>query len=341
MNVTTIGIDLAKNVFQLHGADDKGRQVFTKRLSRSKFLPFLANLPPCLIGIEVCSSANYWMRRITEQGHEVRQISPQFVKPYVKTNKNDFNDAQAICEAVTRPDMRFVPGKSIEQQDLQALHRVRMRLVRTRTGLVNQTRGLFREYGVFLPVGIRVFRAQLPEVLEDADNELTELTELTREIIADLSQQVRELDHRVTQYDQRIERSFRDNERCQRLAEVSGVGVIVATALVAAVGDARAFKNGRHFSAWLGLVPRQHSSGERHRLLGISKRGDTYLRTLLIHGARSIVSRCDGRTDALGKWLQTLKERRGFNRASVALANKNARIIWALMAHKNRYCPAV
>lgn len=334
MDATTIGIDLAKNVFQLHGIDTRGKTVFTKRLSRAKFLPFLANLPPCLIGIEACSSANHWARRLRELGHEVRQISPQFVKPYVKTNKNDYNDAQAICEAVNRPDMRFVPPKSIEQQDLQALHRVRMRLVRDRTALVNQTRGLLREYGVFLPVGIRPFRARLPEVLEDADNALTTLT---REIIADQAQRLRELDERIAAYDRRIDRSFRASDVCQRLASVAGVGPVAATALVAAVGDARYFKNGRHFAAWLGLVPRQHSTGDRQRLLGISKRGDTYLRTLLIHGARSVMRRCDGRTDARGQWMRKLRDRRGFNRACVALANKNARILWALMVNEETY----
>lgn len=334
MDATTIGIDLAKNVFQLHGVDAHGKTVLTKRLSRTNLLPFLANLRPCLVGIEACSSANYWARRFRELGHEVRQIRPQFVKPYVKTNKNDRNDAQAICEAVSRPDMRFVPSKSIEQQDLQALHRVRMRLVRDRTALVNQTRGLLREYGVFLPVGIRPFRAKLPEVLEDAENELTALT---RDIIADQAQRLRELDERIAASDRRIDRCFRDADVCRRLSTVPGVGPVAATALVAAVGDARCFKNGRHFAAWLGLVPRQHSSGEHHRLLGISKRGDTYLRTLLIHGARAVMQRCDSRTDARGRWLRELKDRRGFNRACVALANKNARILWALMAHDDTY----
>ncbi|MCU7812895.1 MAG: IS110 family transposase [Candidatus Thiodiazotropha sp. (ex Notomyrtea botanica)] len=334
MDATTIGIDLAKNVFQIHAADDLGKTAFVKRLSRKHFLPFFANLPPCLIGIEVCSSANYWARQLKVLGHDVHQISPQFVKPYVKTNKNDYNDAQAICEAVTQPDMPFVPSKSIEQQDIQAMHRIRMRLVRDRTALVNQTRGLLREYGVFLPVGIRPFREQLPQVLEDADNELTPLT---REMIADQAQRLRELDQRIANYDHRINECFKRSETCQRLATIAGVGPIVATALIAAISDIRHFKNGRHLAAWLGLVPRQHSSGERSRLLGISKRGDTYLRTLLIHGARSVISRCDSRSDVLGRWMRDIKERRGFNRASVALANKNARIIWALMAHDDTY----
>lgn len=334
MNATTIGIDLAKNVFQVHAVDARGKTVFTKRLSRKHFLAFFANLPPCLIGMEVCSAANYWSRRLKELGHEVRQISPQFVKPYVQTNKNDYNDAQAICEAVTRPNMRFVPPKSIEQQDLQALHRIRMRLVRDRTALVNQTRGLLREYGVFLPVGIHSFREQLPLVLEDAENDLMPLT---REMMADQAQRFRSLDQWIAAYDRRIHQCFRHSDVCQRLATIAGVGPIVATALIAAIGDIHYFKNGRHLAAWIGLVPRQCSSGDRSRLLGISKRGDTYLRTLLIHGARSVIRRCDTRDDSLARWVRSIKERRGFNRACVALANKNARIIWALMAHEESY----
>ena len=334
MNTTVIGIDLAKNVFQLHGANAKGKTAFTKRLTRKDFLAFLANLPPCLIGIEACSSANYWSRRLHELGHDVRQISPQFVKPYVKTNKNDYNDAQAICEAVSRPDMRFVPAKSVEQQDLQALHRIRVQLVHDRTALVNQMRGLLREYGVFIPVGIRPFRTHIPVILEDAENELTPLT---REIIASQAKRLHELDHYISEYDHRIAQCFHKNPVCQRLATIPGVGPIAATALVAAIGDAHNFKNGRHLAAWLGLVPRQHSSGDRHRLLGISKRGDTYLRTLLIHGARSVMRRCDNRTDGRGQWMRDVKERRGFNRACVALANKNARTLWALIVKEGTY----
>ena len=338
MNITIIGIDLAKNVFQVHGVDAKGQHVLNKRLSRSKFLPFLANLPPCIIGLEACGSSNHWARKLSASGHDVRQISPQYVKPYVKTNKNDSNDAEAICEAVSRPSMRFVPTKNIEQQDIQAVHRVRERLVHERTALVNQTRGILREYGIFIPVGIRPLRNQIPEILEDAQNELTALT---REIIADQYACLCELDRHIDTYNQRINTIFRSNELFQRLSTIEGVGPMTATALVAAVGDAKTFQNGRHLAAWLGLVPRQHSSGERHRLLGISKRGNTYLRTLLIHGARSVLQRCDSRTDARGRWLQGVKARRGFNRACVALANKNARILWALMARGESYRKAI
>lgn len=334
MNVTTYGIDLAKNVFQIHGADATGKALVKKRLSRNRLRAYFANRPPSVIGLEACGSSNYWARQLRTLGHEVRQISPQYVKPYVKTNKNDGNDAEAICEAVTRPEMRFVPIKSIEQQDVQSLHRVRERLVHERTALVNQTRGLLREYGVFIPAGIRAFRREIATVLEDAENELTALT---REIIAHQYERLLELDRRIDSYEERIQRIFRENERCQRLAQVEGVGPLVATALIAAVGDAREFKNGRHLAAWLGLVPRQHSSGQRTRLLGISKRGNTYLRTLLIHGARSVLYRCGAKTDGRSRWLQSIKARRGMNCASVALANKNARILWALLAHGDAY----
>lgn len=338
MNVTTLGIDLAKNVFQIQGVDVKGRPVLHKRLSRSKFLPFFANLPPCLIGLEACGSSNHWARRLRVVGHEVRQISPQYVKPYVKTNKNDKNDAEAICEAVTRPNMRFVPTKNLAQQDIQALHRIRERLVRDRTALVNQTRGVLREYGIFIPVGIGPFRRIIPQVLEDAQNELTPLA---REITADQYERLHELDRRIADYDARINAVFRGSELCQRLTVLDGVGPMTATALVAAAGNAKEFSNGRHFAAWLGLVPRQRSSGDRHKLLGISKRGNTYLRTLLIHGARSVLRRCDTRTDARGRWMQNIMERRGFNRACVALANKNARILWALMVRGEPYRQAI
>ena len=334
MTTTTLGIDLAKNVFQLHGVDASGKTTLRKRLSRDKLLPFLANLPPCLVGIEACGSSNHWARHFHALGHKVRQISPQYIKPYVKTNKNDYNDAEAICEAVSRPHMHFVPIKTIEQQDIQALHRVRERLVRGRTALVNQTRGLLREYGIFIPEGIRPFRSHIPDVLENAENELTSLT---REIVADQYERLLDVDKQITKYDERINLIFRHSQICRRLAAVDGVGPITATALVAAIGDAHEFRNGRHLAAWLGLVPRQHSSGDRNILLGISKRGNTYLRTLLIHGARSIVRRCSSRTDARGQWINALKERRGFNRTCVALANKNARILWALLTGSEPY----
>ena len=334
MEITTIGVDLAKNVFQVHGMDEHGKTVVRKRLSRDKFLEFFVNLSPCLVAMEACGSSNYWARRLQVLGHDARLISPQFVKPYVKTNKNDFNDAEAICEAATRPQMRYVPVKSIEQQDIQAVHWVRQLLVHQRTALVNQSRGLLREYGIFIPTGIKKFRHAIPEVLEDAENELTELT---RQLIAELYARLLELDRQVADYEHLIVQLSRERPVCQRMQKVEGVGVLTSTALVATVGDARVFQNGRQMSAWLGLVPRQHSSGDHNRLYGISKRGDTYVRGLLIHGARSVLLRCKKKTDPKSRWLQGLIERRGFNRACVALANKNARTLWAMMAYGEEY----
>jgi len=337
MDISTVGVDLAKNVFQVHGMNKRGKMIVRKRLSRGKFLEFFANLPPCLVAMEACGSASCWGRRLQVLGHEVRLISPQFVKPYVKTNKNDFNDAEAICEAASRPRMRFVPVKTIEQQDIQCLHRVRQLLVQQRTALVNQARGLLREYGVFIPRGIGCFRRAMPEVLEDGDNELTDLT---RPLMADLYTRVQELDQHIDGYKRHIEALSRARPVCQRMEKVEGVGALTATAVMAAAGDAKVFKNGRQMSAWLGLVPRQHSSGEHNRLFGISKRGDVYVRSLLIHGARSVVLRCKHKSDPKSRWLQGLIQRRGFNRACVALANKNARTLWALMAHGEEYRPA-
>jgi transposase len=334
MTVATIGIDLAKTVFQVHGADQSGKAILKKRLKRDKLLPFLANLPACLVGLEACGGSNYWAREIKALGHDVRLISPQYVKPYVKTNKNDYNDAAAICEAVSRPEMHFVNIKSVEQQDIQTLHRIRTRLVRERTALVNQTRGILLEFGLVLPVSIQAFRREIPLLLEDGE---CPLTLMAREIVAEQYDDLLALDQKIDRYEKRIQRVFKASSVCQRLAAVEGVGPLIATALVAAVGDAHTFKNGRQMAAWLGLVPRQHSSGNKNYLMGISKRRDAYLRTLLIHGARSIVFRCKTQNELRNQWLGRLKERRGINRTAVALANKNARILWALLAKGEAY----
>ena len=330
MKVATIGIDTSKNVFQIHGMDEKGRCVLTKRLSRDKFTSFMASLDPTLIGMEACGGSHHWARILKSQGHEVKLMSPQYVKPYVKTNKNDQNDAEAIAEAVTRPSMHFVSPKSIEQQDIQALHRIRQRLIEQRTALSNQIRGLLTEYGIVFPQGISHVRKKLPEVFA---KEKSTLTDLGQNIFAQLYEELKGLDTRIKDFDKRIEKTCQQNEVCQRLIKVEGVGPLTATALVAAVGDVHVFKNGRQMSAWLGLVPRQRSSGQRHVLLGISKRGDSYLRTLLIHGARSVVRIAKEK----GCWLMGVVDRRGTNRACVALANKNARILWALMAQGTDY----
>lgn len=333
MNITTLGIDLAKNIFQLHGVNRHGKAVLTKRVTRARLRETVANIPSCLIGMEACASAHYWAREFERLGHKVRLIAPQFVKPYVKSNKNDAQDAAAICEAVGRPHMRFVSVKTVAQQDIQAVHRIRERLVKTRTALVNQIRGLLAEYGLVIPLKNNAVSQALPRILEDAENGLTTVG---RELFADLYEQLQGLSQSVKKYDAQIERLFKANPICQRLAEVEGVGPVTATALLAA-GDANVFKNGRQMSAWIGLVPRQHSSGGKQTLLGISKRGDTYLRTLLIHGARAAVATAKRKQDARSRWITALAERRGANIAAVALANKNMRILWALMVRGDKY----
>lgn len=291
-------------------------------------------LAPCLIGMEACASSHYWARKFQQWGHEVKLMSPQFVKPYVKTNKSDRNDAEAICEAVTRPNMRFVSVKSIEQQDIQAIHRIRSGLVQRRTALANQIRGLLGEYGTVVPVGIKKLHQQLPLILEDAENGLSDLA---RELFADLYEQLKEVDHHVKRYNTKLEKLCQQSEVCSRLTQIPGVGTLSATAIVASVGDANVFKNGRQMAAWLGLVPRQYSSGGKSLLLGISKRGDRYLRTLLIHGARSVIRRINKAENSQNVWLNNLITRGGSNKACVALANKNARILWALMAKGTHY----
>ena len=336
-NVTTVGIDLAKDVFHVHGVDARGHAVIEKRVTRHKLNEFVGTLPRCLIGIESCGGSQYWARVFERHGHEVRLMNPKFVTPYVKGNKNDYNDAEAICEAVERPNMRFVAKKTIEQQDLQMLHRIRRRLIQQRTGLVNQLRGLLHEYGIALRKGISQVRRRVPEILEDATNELTVLG---RELFAELYAELRALDQRVQDYDVRLKAWFRSSEVCQRLAQIEGVGPVTATAIVATVGDAHVFHSGRDFSAWLGLVPRQYSTGGHPRLLGISKRGDRYLRTLLIQGGHTVVQHLGEKQDKRSRWLRALVARRGKSVAVVALANKNARIICSLLKNKENYLPA-
>jgi transposase len=332
--VTTVGIDIAKNGVCIHGVDAHGHVVVKKRLARQKVLPFLTQLPPCLIGMEASGGAHYWAREFTQLGHTVQLMSPQFVKPYVQSQKNDPNDAAGICEAVERPRMRGVPVKSITQQDVQALHRIRERQIKARTALINQIRGLLMEYGIVIPQRASQVRHKLPIVLEDAENGLTATA---REWLHALAEELQALDQRIAATDQQIERVFEADEACQRLAQLPGIGPLTATALVAAVGDATEFKNGRQCAAWLGLVPRQHSTGGKTTLLGMTKRGNCYLRTLLIHGARAVLRGVDRNTDARSRWLPGVKARRGMNCASVAQANKTARVAWALLAKGDRY----
>jgi transposase len=284
--------------------------------------------------MEACGSAQYWARELQQLGHTVRLISPQFVKPYVKGNKNDSRDAEAIGEEVSRPHMRFVPLKTVESKDIQAIHRMRSRLIKERTALVNQVRGLLAERGIIIAQGITKLRTQLPVIVEDLENELTPLS---REVMRELYEELVVLDEWVTRVDALVHRVFTQSAACQKLEQVEGIGPVVATALVAAVGNATEFANGRHLAAWLGLVPRQHSTGGKERLLGISKRGDCYLRSLLIHGARATVHHARRKTDARSRWIMSLERRRGKNIATVAIANKNARIAGALLTRDGEY----
>jgi transposase len=334
MQIATIGLDLAKNVIQLHAVNQHGRTVAKKALKRDQVLPFLANVTPCLIGMEACSSSHYWARKLQTLGHTVRLMAPQFVKPYVKTNKNDAADAEAICEAVGRPNMRFVPVKNIEQQAVLSLHRARQGFVKARTAQANQIRGMLVEYGITLPQGICHVVQRLPGILA---NQEAELPATFLQLLQRLGEHLRELDRQVVELEQQIQRWHRENEASRKLADIPGIGPITASALIASIGDVRAFKNGRQLAAWLGLVPRQHSSGGKPTLLGISKRGDSYLRMLLIHGARAVLRVAERKANHAGSWLAKLMARRHHNVAAVALANKNIRVIWALLAHDRKF----
>jgi transposase len=336
MNIKRVGIDLAKQVFQLHGVDAHEKAVLRKQLRRAQMLDYFKKLPPCLIGMEACSSAHYWGRELQKLGHTVKLMAPQFVKPYVKSNKNDANDAEAICEAVARPTMRFVAIKTIAQQDIQAVHRIRSELVQQRTAKVNQIRGLLAEYGIVIGRRVDTLRNALPLLLEDAENGLTIDF---RMLLEGLQQDLAMLDERVGDMDKKIKTLASSNADAKRLQQIPGIGPITATALVCAIGDGKQFKRGRDMAAWLGLTPRQHSSGGKDRLLGISKRGDAYLRTLLIHGARSVLKVAGQKDDPRSCWIQNLCSRRNKNIAAVALANKNARIVWALLTKETDYLP--
>ena len=326
-DIKVLGIDLAKDVFQLHGTDIKGNRVLKKRLNRKKLIEFIANLKPCLIGIEACLGAHYWARTFEKMGHTVKIMAPKFVKPYIKSNKNDANDAAGIAEAVTRPDMRFIAVKSIEQQDILLLHRARELVMKQKIALVNQMRGLLIEFGIVIPKGVS-HMSKFIQILEDNK---TQLTEKSTTVFIRMHEQFKKYNEQIALYDNDIEQTSAENSMCQEIIKIEGVGIITASAIVATVGDAKVFKNGRQMAAWLGLVPSQHSSGNTIKLSGISKRGDNYVRKLLVHGARSIVNNCEKKTDKKSKWVADKKNRLGYNKSTVALANKNARIIWAIM----------
>lgn len=328
MSIEVLGIDIAKNAFQLHGVNRGGGAVFKRRVMRDQLLEVVAQIERCTIVVEACTGAFYWARKFEELGHQVKIISPQYVKPFVRRQKNDGNDAEAICTAARQPHIPLVPKKSIEQQDIQALHRARQRMVNHRTAVVSQIRGLLLDRGFAIGKSITRARRIIPEILSDVENEITLLA---REALNELYDLFRDLDRRIIIFDRKIDAVFRDSEVCQRIAKIKGVGPKTATAIVAAVGDGSEFKNGRHLAAWVGLVPRQFSSGDRTVLMGISKRGNQHLRSLLVHGARAVVRTAPNKTDHNNQWVNQLRERRGFNRATVAVANKNARIIWAVL----------
>lgn len=334
MTIELLGIDLAKNVFQLHGVDRKGNAIFKRRVMREQLLSVISGIEPCVAAIEACTGAFCWARQFEDLGHKVKIISPQYVKPFVRRQKNDGNDAEAICTAARQPHIPLVPKKSVEQQDIQALHRARQRLVNHRTALVSQMRGLLLDRGIAFAKSITRARRMIPEILARAESGLSTMA---RETIAELWDFFCDIDRRIAYFDKKIEAVFKASEACQRVARIRGVGPKTATAMVAAVGDASEFKNGRHMAAWIGLVPRQFSSGDKQMLMGISKRGSQHLRSLLVHGARAVVRTASNKNDSLSQWANQLRERRGFNRATVAIANKNARIIWAVLRTGDQY----
>ena len=336
MEIIRIGVDLAKNVFQVHGVDRAEKTVWQKRLPREKWLAAVCEVadPGCEIGMEACAGAHHWGRQLQARGYVVKLIAPQFVKPYVKSNKNDAKDAEAICEAMSRPHMRFVSVKTLEQQDIQAVHRVRSELVGQRTAKANQIRGLVAEYGLVAPQQIQRLRAAVPLWLEDAENGLSVRF---RRLLEGLWLDLKALDDRVAELDEELSTIAQSNPQAKRLLQLRGVGPIIATALVAAVGNASHFANGRQMAASIGLTPRQHSSGDKDRLLGISKRGDAYLRAILVHGARSVIVHAKHKEDRLSRWVNELCKRRHPNVVAVALANKTARMAWALLRYETDY----
>jgi transposase len=339
MKISRVGVDLAKNVFQLHGVDRHGETVLKRRLSRDKWISVLVSAaePGCEIGLEACGGAHHWARLLMAKGFRVKLIPPQFVVPYVKSNKNDAKDAEAICEAMSRPSMHFVKAKTVEQQDIQATHRIRSELMSHRTAKANQIRGLVTEYGLVAPLQMTSLRAAIPRWLEEAENGLTDRF---RALLHGLWDDLLTLDRRIETLDGDIESIAKSDPVAQRLQQLRGVGPLVATALIATVGNGDQFSKGRQMAASVGLTPRQHISGGKDRLLGISKRGDAYLRTILIHGARSVVAQARHKEDRLSRWVTELAKRRHPNVAAVALANKTVRMAWAMMNHDTDYDPA-
>lgn len=338
MEIKLVAIDLAKETFTVWAVDEKGTCLLAKNFKAQKLKEWLIQLKPCVVAMEACGGANYWARKCRDMGHEVRVLPAQYVKPFVLSQKNDRNDAKAIAEAAVRPSVRerSCGVKEIWQQDLQSLHRIRQRLVDKKLTLTNQLRGLLIEYGCVVPIGERAFLNNVLGVVEDAENELSLLM---RDLALRMLGELRAINEEISFYDKALSQVAKEREDCKRLLKVPGVGVQTATAMVAYVGDPKRFKNGRQLAASLGLVPRQVSTGGKTRLLGISKRGDSYLRSLLVHGARASLTHVRKRqnTNVRENWCRSLYERLGHNKACVAIANKNARVMWSILATKEDY----
>jgi transposase len=334
MNISSVGIDLGESTFHLVALDGCGKVVVRKKFSGKQLLAYTANLPSSLVGIEACSGAHFLGAALRDQGHNVRLIPAQFVKPFIKSNKNDFLDAEAIAEAVSRQNMRFVPIKTDDQLDLQALHRVRDRLVHRRTAIINQIRGFLLERGITFGKGPAKLRNNMATVLEDAEQNITPRM---RRLLHRVWQEWKRLEVDITELSDEIERISNQDAACKRLRQIPGVGPLVSTATVAAIGNGAAFRKGRDFAAWLGLVPKQHSTGGKAKLYGISKRGNLYLRRMFIHGARAVLLRVKYDTAGLGQWVHRLEARTARNKVIVAVANKLARIAWAVLFRGEAY----
>ncbi len=334
MTSVTVGLDTAKSIFHVVEKNMSGRILKKAKLPRNKLVSYFANKAACTIAIEACGACHYWSRVFSQFGHKVMIIAPQYVAQHRIGNKNDFNDASALADVAQREDVRTVPAKSIEQQDVQLLHRVRERYVKQRTALGNQIRGLLAEYGVVISRGIASLRKALPNVLENPENELSPLV---RKVLNELNHELVTWDEKVKRIDKQFIEQSKRNEQCQSLQTMTGVGPLISSILWVSLGDGKSFKNGRHFAAWCGLVPKQHSTGDKARLFGISKRGNAYLRTQLINGARSALKHAKNREDRLSVWAVNLEARAGFNKACVALANKMARMAWAMVDKQEDY----
>lgn len=338
MKITRVGVDLAKNIFQVHGVNQAGRGVWKRQLKRANWLRVLSETlePGCEIGMEACGSSHHWARELRARGFEVKLVSPQFVKPFVKSLKNDANDAEAVCEAISRSHMRFVPIKTAQQQDIQAMHRVRQTLMQHRNAKANQIRGLVAEYGIVAPKTMVPLRKAIPAWLEEADNGLSDTF---RQLLHGLWQDLQGLEARVKELDKQIEVVSETHPDARRLKQLRGIGPLVSTALVAQLGDGRHFTRARQAAASLGVTPRHSGTGGKNLIYGITKRGDPYLRSILIHGARAVVSQAKQRDDKLSRWLTDLATRTHTNVAAVALANKTARIAWAMLRYGTDYDP--